>query len=75
MKPANINAVLSGKPGNWRSATTAIGDLGPRPVHGSLLNSAIWFEYFLNSAIRLLANSAMTLKNSTGDLIVASSTE
>src|SRR6185437_2749588 len=37
-----------------------------------VLNSAISVECFRNMVIRLLVNSAMTLGNSTGDLIVAS---
>jgi hypothetical protein len=41
-------------------------------VHRLVLNSAISFECFRNMAIRLLVNSALTLRNSTGDLIVAS---
>jgi hypothetical protein len=41
-------------------------------VHRVVLNSTISFEYFRNMAIRLLVKSVMTLRNSTGDLIVAS---
>jgi hypothetical protein len=37
-----------------------------------ILDSAISFECLRNMALRLLVNSAVTLRNSTGDLIVAS---
>jgi hypothetical protein len=43
-----------------------------RLFHRLVPNSAISIEYFWNMAIRLLVNSAMTLRISTGDLIVAS---
>ena len=41
-------------------------------IHRRGLDSAISFQYAWNMAIRLFVNSAMTLRNSTGDLIVAS---
>jgi hypothetical protein len=43
-----------------------------RLFHRLVPNSAISIEYFWNMAIRLLVNSAMTLRISTGDLIVTS---
>jgi hypothetical protein len=39
--------------------------------HRLILNSVISFEYFPNMAIRLPVNSAITLRTSKGDLIVA----
>ena len=51
---------------------TSLGGLGLRLFHRLIPNSAISIEYFWNMAIRLLVNSAMTLRISTGDLIVAS---
>jgi len=47
---------------------------GPQsqPLHRLILNSANSVECFRNMAIRLLVNSAMTLGNSRGDLIIAS---
>jgi len=51
---------------------TSLGGLGLRLFHRLVPNSAISIEYFWNMAIRLLVNSAMTLRISTGDLIVAS---
>jgi uncharacterized membrane protein YeaQ/YmgE (transglycosylase-associated protein family) len=38
--------------------------------HRLVPNSAISIEYFWNMAIRLLVNSAMTLRISTGDLAI-----
>lgn len=48
--------------------------IGPwsQPLPRLILNSASSVECFRNMAIRLLVNSAMTLGNSRGDLIVAS---
>jgi hypothetical protein len=43
-----------------------------RPFHPLVPNSAISIANFWNMAIRLLVNSTMTLKISTGDLIAAS---
>ena len=51
---------------------TSPGGLGLRLFHRLVPNSAISIEYFWNMAIRLLVNSAMTVRISTGDLIVAS---
>jgi hypothetical protein len=51
---------------------TSLGGLGLRLFHRLVPNSAISIEYFWNMAIRLLVNSAMTVRISTGDLIVAS---
>ena len=47
-------------------------DIPHRAVRLLILDSAISFECFRNMALRLLVNSAVTLRNSTGDLIVAS---
>ena len=46
--------------------------LGLKLVHPRARNAAISFKYFSNMAIRLFVDSAMTLKNSKGDLTVAS---
>jgi hypothetical protein len=43
-----------------------------RFVTRTALNSASSFECFRNMALRLLVNSAVTLRNSAGDLIAAS---
>jgi hypothetical protein len=50
----------------------AKGGPGLRLFYRLVPNSAISIEYLWNIAIRLLVNSAMTLRISTGDLIVAS---
>jgi hypothetical protein len=65
---ATLQLLLDGQFGIQKRVSTGI----HRAVRLLILDSAISIECFRNMALRLLVNSAVTLRNSTGDLIVVS---